>query len=146
LFSVPASLSSALKMEIAESSKRCSPFVKLHGYIFQKAVIITLKLTDKNKLRGFCPRAIYTDRSNAACRRSYCQRLRIKGCRLVNAADPLQPQSLFSRPEPLLFLSSSSLFVLTSLIGPRSRPRLRKSGSAGNRTRISGSVFRNSDH
>jgi hypothetical protein len=35
---------------------------------------------------------------------------------------PLQPYSRFSRPEPLLFLSSSSSIVLTRLGGPRSRP------------------------
>jgi hypothetical protein len=44
------------------------------------------------------------------------------GCRVVSAADPLRPQSRFSRPEPLPFLSSSSSVVLTRLSGPRSRP------------------------
>jgi hypothetical protein len=34
----------------------------------------------------------------------------------------LRPHSRFSRPEPLLFLSSSSFIILTSLSGPRSRP------------------------
>jgi hypothetical protein len=34
----------------------------------------------------------------------------------------LRPYSRFSRPEPLLFLSSSSSVVLTRLSGPRSRP------------------------
>jgi hypothetical protein len=32
-----------------------------------------------NKLHGLSPRANYTDRATAACRRSDCQRLRIKG-------------------------------------------------------------------
>jgi hypothetical protein len=31
------------------------------------------------KLRGLSPRANYTDRATAACRRSYCQLLRIEG-------------------------------------------------------------------
>jgi hypothetical protein len=35
---------------------------------------------------------------------------------------PLRPYSRFSRPEPLLFLPSSSSAVLTRLGGPRSRP------------------------
>jgi hypothetical protein len=39
----------------------------------------------------------------------------------VSAADPLRPYSRFSRPEPLLFLPSSSSFVLTRLSGPHSR-------------------------
>jgi hypothetical protein len=34
----------------------------------------------------------------------------------------LQPYSRFSRPEPLLFLPSSSPIILTKLSGPRSRP------------------------
>jgi hypothetical protein len=34
----------------------------------------------------------------------------------------LRPYSRFSRPEPLLFLSSSPSIVLTRLSGPRSRP------------------------
>jgi hypothetical protein len=32
-----------------------------------------------NKLRGLSPRANYTDRATAACRRSDCQLLRIEG-------------------------------------------------------------------
>jgi hypothetical protein len=54
----------------------------------------------------------------------------------------------FSRPEPLLFLPSSSSVVLTRLSGPRSRPTTSQKiwWDAGNRTRSSGSVARNSDH
>jgi hypothetical protein len=33
----------------------------------------------KKKLHGLSPRANYTDRATAACRRSDCQRLRIEG-------------------------------------------------------------------
>jgi hypothetical protein len=44
----------------------------------------------------------------------------VKGCRVVHAADSLRQYSRFSRPEPLLFLSSSSSIVLTRLSGPRS--------------------------
>jgi hypothetical protein len=33
--------------------------------------------------------------------------------------DPLRPYSRFSRPESLLFLQSSSSFILTRLNGPR---------------------------
>jgi hypothetical protein len=35
--------------------------------------------TEKIKLHGLSPRANYTDRATAACRRSDCQRLRIEG-------------------------------------------------------------------
>jgi hypothetical protein len=59
----------------------------------------------------------------------------------------LRPYSRLSRPEQLLFHSSSSSIVLTRLSGPVPDPLLlRISGSAGNLTRTSGSVARNSDH
>jgi hypothetical protein len=58
----------------------------------------------------------------------------------------LRPYCRFSGPEPLLFLSSSSSVVLTRLSAPLPDPLLlRKSGSAGNRIRTSGSVARNSE-
>jgi hypothetical protein len=46
-------------------------------------------ISTQNKLRGLSPRANYIDRATAACQRSYCQLLRIEGCRIVSAADPL---------------------------------------------------------
>jgi hypothetical protein len=59
----------------------------------------------------------------------------------------LRPYFLFSRPEPLLFLPSSSSFVLMRLSGPRSRlTSSQKIWYRGNRTRTYGSVARNSDH
>jgi hypothetical protein len=36
-------------------------------------------ITKKKKLHGLSPRANYTDRATATCRRSDCQLLRIKG-------------------------------------------------------------------
>jgi hypothetical protein len=39
----------------------------------------TVLLKLKTKLHGLSPRANYTDRATAACRRSDCQLLRIKG-------------------------------------------------------------------
>jgi hypothetical protein len=43
---------------------------------------------------------------------------RIEGCRVVNVAAPPRPSFLFSKLDPLLFLSSSSPIVLTRLSGP----------------------------
>jgi hypothetical protein len=40
------------------------------------------------KLHGLSPRANYTDRATAACRRSDCQLLRIEGCNVVSVTDP----------------------------------------------------------
>jgi hypothetical protein len=42
----------------------------------------------KKKLHGLSPRANYTDRANALCRRSDCQLLRIEGCHVVSVTDP----------------------------------------------------------
>jgi hypothetical protein len=58
----------------------------------------------------------------------------------------LQPYSV-SRPEPLLFLPSSSSIVLTRLSGPHSRPTTcQKIWQSRDRTQTSGSIARNSDH
>jgi hypothetical protein len=45
-----------------------------------------------------------------------------RGCHVVSVTDPLLPYSRFSKPEPLVFLSSSSSVFITRLSGPRSRP------------------------
>jgi hypothetical protein len=42
-------------------------------------LMIFLYLNDKKELHGLSPRANYTDRATAACRRSDCQLFRIKG-------------------------------------------------------------------
>jgi hypothetical protein len=55
------------------------------------------------KLHGLSPRANYTDRATAACRRSDCQLLRIEGCHAVSVTDPYGRILEFSRQEPLLF-------------------------------------------
>jgi hypothetical protein len=56
--------------------------------------------------------------------------------------------SQFSRPEPLLFHSSSSSVVLTRLSGPFSRPLYFSENLLGPEIELgtSGSVARNSDH
>jgi hypothetical protein len=41
-----------------------------------------------DKLLGLSPRANYTDRATAACRRSDCQLLRIVGGHVVSVTDP----------------------------------------------------------
>jgi hypothetical protein len=56
-----------------------------------------------------------------------------RGCRVVSAKDSHGRKSRFSRPEPLLFPSSSSSVVLTRLSEPRSRHAA--SQKIGNRTR-----------
>jgi hypothetical protein len=109
----------------------------------------------KKKLHGLSPRANYTDRATAACRGSICQLVRIESATWSVWRTPPAVFSVFYTGAAT-FLSSSSSVVLTRLSGPRSRPItcflffcfffFRKSCSAGNRTRASVSVAKNSDH
>jgi hypothetical protein len=56
-----------------------SPFVRTESKFASKK---------KTKLHGLSPRANYTDRATAACRRSDCQILRIEGGHVVRVTDP----------------------------------------------------------
>jgi hypothetical protein len=80
------------------------------------------KICGKKNFHGLSPRANYTDRATAACRRSDCQLFADRGVPRGQRDGSLRPYSRFSRQEPLLFLLSSSSVVLTRLSGPRSRP------------------------
>jgi hypothetical protein len=51
----------------------------VHGRAKEKGLRIRPGDKKQNKLRGLSPRANYTDRAAAACRRIYCQLLRIEG-------------------------------------------------------------------
>jgi hypothetical protein len=68
------------------------------------------------------------------------------GCHMVSTADPLQPYSWISRPELLFFFQVAPQLYLGWVDPVPDQLLLRKSGSAGNQTRTSGSVARNSDH
>jgi hypothetical protein len=75
------------------------------------------------------------------------QLLRMEGCLVLSAADPPRPYSRRSRPEPLLFLQVAPQLYWRGGVDPVPDPLLpRKSGSARNRTRTSGSVAWNWDH
>jgi hypothetical protein len=66
---------------------------------------------------------------------------------VVSMTDPYGRISRFSRPEPLLFYQVAPQLYSRGWVDPVPDPLLlRKSGSAGNRTRASGSVAKNSDH
>jgi hypothetical protein len=70
-----------------------------------------------------------------------------RGCHVGSAEDPLQSYSRISRPEPLFFFQVAPQLYSRVWVDPVPGPLLlRKSGSASNRTRTSGSVARNSDH
>ena len=62
--------------------------------------------------------------------------LRIEGCHVVSATDPHGRWSLFSGPEPLLFIQVDPQLTSRGWVDPVPDPLLlRKSGSTGNRTR-----------
>jgi hypothetical protein len=101
----------------------------------------------KTKLRGLSPRANYADRATAACHRIWCQLLRIEGFHVVIATDPYgRILGFLDRSRYFFFQVAPQLYSRGS-VNPVPDPLLlRKSGSAKNRTRASGSVARNSDH
>jgi hypothetical protein len=47
------------------------------------------------KLYGLSPRANYTDRATAACRRSDCQLFADRGCHVISVTDPWAVFSVF---------------------------------------------------
>jgi hypothetical protein len=81
------------------------------------------------KLRGLSPQAKYIDRATAACRRTYCQLLRIEGCRVVVSATGPHGRILgfLDRSRYYFFQMAPQLYSRSWL--------LRESGSARNRTR-----------
>jgi hypothetical protein len=98
------------------------------------------------KIHGVSPQAKYTDRATAACRRSDCQLFADRGCHKVRVTDP------YGRI--LAFLDRSRYFSIQYLLSctheaewtPFQTHYFFSSCSAGNRTRASGSVAKNSDH
>jgi hypothetical protein len=105
---------------------------------------VRLKL--KTKLHGLSPRANYTDRAIAACRRSNCHFVRIEDATWSAWRIPPAVLSRFSRQEPLLFYQVAPQLCSRGWVHPVRDPLLFFSGSAGNRTRASGFVAKNSDH
>jgi hypothetical protein len=63
---------------------------------------VLLPRETKKKFLGLCPRANYTDRATAACRRSDRQIFADRRCHVVDVTS-LPPYSRFSRQELLLF-------------------------------------------
>jgi hypothetical protein len=53
--------------------------VEVQVFCYLDIYIRTYHIKTKTKLHGLSPRANYTDRATAACRRSDCQLLRIEG-------------------------------------------------------------------
>jgi hypothetical protein len=63
-------------------------FIHYFFLYFSLSHLISLSKKLKIKLHGLSPRANYTDRATAACRRSYCQLFADRGCHVVSVTDP----------------------------------------------------------
>jgi hypothetical protein len=99
------------------------------------------------KLHGVSPRANYSDRATAACRRSDCQLLRIEGCHVVSVTHPYgRILGFLDRSRYFFFQVALQLYSRGWVDSVPDPLLLRKSGSTGNRTRTFGSVTRKSDH
>jgi hypothetical protein len=118
-----------------------------HNCISFKQIIPQIHTSQSRfkKFHGLSPRANYTDRATAACRRSDCQLVRIEGVTWSAGRIP-RPYSRFSRQEPLLFYQVAPQLYSRGWVAPVPDPLLFFPGSSGNRTRASGSVVKNSDH
>jgi hypothetical protein len=64
------------------------PLLLCYRSYFVYGLADTASVYQNKKLHGLSPRANYTDRATAACRRSDCQLLRDKGCHVVSVTDP----------------------------------------------------------
>jgi hypothetical protein len=128
-----------------------SGYEPLQGLVtyFLKATVSALNSViitkTKTKLHGLSPRANYTDRATVACRRSDCQLLRIEGATWLAWRIPTAVFSV-SRQEPLLFYQVAPQLSHEADWPPFQTDYFFFSGSAGNRSRASGSVAKNSDH
>src|SRR5215468_7138171 len=113
-------------------------------------IVVVIVVTPKNSVAVVRERTIPTERPPPVGEVS-ANLWRIEGSHVVSATGPHGRKSLFSRPESLLFHSSSSsvdLTRLTRLSGPRSRPTTTQKNlvAPGIEPETSVSVARNSDH
>jgi hypothetical protein len=101
----------------------------------------------KTKLHGLSPRANYTDRETAACWRSDCQLVRIEGATWSAWRIPTAVFSVFLDRSRYFFFQVAPQLYSRDWVDPVPDPLLYFFfGSAGNRTRASVSVAKNSDH
>jgi hypothetical protein len=127
---------------------------RTRGMVFDKIVLSFSKITEflivnlklKTKLHGLSPRANYTTERpplvGEVIANFFCAQRVPRGQR----DGSLRPYSWFSRQEPILFYQVAPQMYSRGWVDPVPDPLLFFSGSAGNRTRASGSVAKNSDH
>jgi hypothetical protein len=99
----------------------------------------------KTKFRGLSLQAKYTDRATAACRRKLVPHFTDRKYHVVSVTDPYGSNLSFLDRSSYFFFQVAPQLYSRGWLDPIPDPLLlRKSGSAGNRTRTSGYVARNS--
>jgi hypothetical protein len=99
------------------------------------------------QLRGLSPWASYTDRAIAACPRSKCELFRIEAASWSAQRIPYSRNLGFLDQSRYFFFQAAPQLYSRGRVDPVPDPLLlRKSRSAANRTRTSGSVAMNSNH
>jgi hypothetical protein len=109
---------------------------------FLKALVLSLPDMDLRSVKCIGS----SESKTAPCRRSDCQLFCGKRVPRGQRGGSLRPYSWFSRQEPLLLYQVAPQLYSRGWVDPVPDPLLLFSGSAGNRTRSSGSVAKNSDH
>jgi hypothetical protein len=140
------SLSSHLKetMKNTNLDSQCPTEIRTQYLSFK-----SLEHCEQKKINSlaFSPREKNTDRATASCRRSQCQLLRLDECRMVSAANPYGCNLGSLDGSRYFFFQVAPQLYSQGWVDPVPDPLvLRKSSSAGNRTRAFWFVTRNSDH
>jgi hypothetical protein len=126
---------------------KCSVYVQSYQLCRQGIRECSNKQNKKTKkLRGPSPRANYTDRATRLSAKlvpTFVDR----GCHVISVTDPCGRILGFLDQSHYFFFQVAPQLYSRGWVDHVSDPLLlRKSGSAGNRTRTSGSIARNSDH
>jgi hypothetical protein len=106
--------SPALQMSRECSHSHFNPSLQIGGRLYPfSGHVFDLPLKLKTKLHGLSPRANYTDRATAACRRNDCQLLRLEGATWSAWRSPTAVFSLRFTP-----MGRKSGFCEGNLFGP----------------------------
>jgi hypothetical protein len=127
----------------------------IHSYLTTKSIELTLIIyvgcipenhqKKKDSVACVCDRTIPTERPPLSA--ELVPPLADRGCHVVSVMDPYGRILGFLNQSPYFFFQVAPQLYSRGWVNPVPDPLLfRKSGSAGNRTRTSGSVARNSDH
>jgi hypothetical protein len=132
---------------ISDYSRQISHKSLAHEVLHKNNTDIYDGNTKKTKPRDMSPRANYTDRATHRLPAKLVPTFDDRGCHVVSVTDPYCHILGFLDRSRYFFFQVAPQLYSRGWVDPVSGPLLlRKSFSAGSRTRASGSVARNSDH